>query len=129
MEVSRRIDTSQRHHKKSRSSRCDLIFPVGRVNRYYMQGKYGRKVGIGAAIYTAAVLEYLTTEVLTLAGQVAEDEQMKKITPKHIQVAIRGDEEINRLLVTCTMSITGDIRSNIKFLLMGSSLAAEPADK
>ena len=63
---------SNKEHK-SRSSRCDLIFPVGRIHRYYKQGKYSTNLGIGAGVYTAAVLEYITTEILDLAGKAAEE--------------------------------------------------------
>ena len=50
-----------------------MIFPVGKINRFYKQGKYAATLGIGASVYTAAVLEYITTEVLMLAGQAAAD--------------------------------------------------------
>ena len=54
---------------KSNSSRCDLIFPVGRTHRYIKQGRYADSVGVGAGIFMAAVLEYITSEILELAGE------------------------------------------------------------
>ena len=62
-----------RSKPKSNSSRCDLIFPVGRMTRYIKQGRYSSQVGVGAGIFTAAVLEYLTCEILELAGNASSE--------------------------------------------------------
>ena len=53
----------------SRSAKAGLQFPVGRVARYLKKGKYAERIGAGAPVYLAAVLEYLTAEVLELAGK------------------------------------------------------------
>uniref|UniRef100_A0A3Q3GK38 Histone H2A n=1 Tax=Labrus bergylta TaxID=56723 RepID=A0A3Q3GK38_9LABR len=45
---------------KTRSSRAGLQFPVGRVHRLLRKGNYAQRVGAGAPVYLAAVLEYLT---------------------------------------------------------------------
>ena len=57
----------------SRSAKAGLQFPVGRIARYLKQGKYAARVGAGAPVYLAAVLEYLTAEVLELAGNASRD--------------------------------------------------------
>ena len=50
----------------SRSSKAGLQFPVGRIARFLKSGKYAERVGAGAPVYLAAVLEYLAAEVFTL---------------------------------------------------------------
>lgn len=47
----------------SRSSKAGLQFPVGRIARFLKTGKYAERVGAGAPVYLAAVLEYLAAEV------------------------------------------------------------------
>lgn len=51
--------------KKSvpKSVKAGLQFPVGRIARFLKKGRYAQRVGIGAPIYMAAVLEYLAAEV------------------------------------------------------------------
>ncbi|TIA68961.1 hypothetical protein E3P91_03849 [Wallemia ichthyophaga] len=84
--------------KHSRSARAGLIFPVGRIEKNLRQGHYAQRIGQGAAVYMAAVMEYLTAELLELAGNACIDNKRQRITPRHLQLAIRNDEEIDKLL-------------------------------
>ena len=54
----------------SRSAKAGLQFPVGRIARFLKKGKYAQRIGAGAPVYLAAVLEYLSAELLELAGMV-----------------------------------------------------------
>ncbi|GJJ14996.1 hypothetical protein Clacol_009267 [Clathrus columnatus] len=82
----------------SRSARAGLQFPVGRIHRMLKKGNYAQRVGAGAPVYLAAVLEYLAAEILELAGNAARDNKKQRIVPRHLQLAIRNDEELNKLL-------------------------------
>src|SRR6202012_6138304 len=48
--------------------------------------------------YLAAVLEYATAEILELAGNAARDNKKKRVLPRPLVLAIRNDEELNKLL-------------------------------
>ena len=82
----------------SSSSKAGLQFPVGRIGRYLRQGKYATRMGAGAPVYLAAVLEYLCAEILELAGNAARDNKKSRIIPRHITLAVKNDEELNKLL-------------------------------
>uniref|UniRef100_A0A096NBR7 Histone H2A n=1 Tax=Papio anubis TaxID=9555 RepID=A0A096NBR7_PAPAN len=122
---------------KSRSSRAGLQFPVGRVHRLLRKGNYAERVGAGAPVYMAAVLEYLTAEILELAGNAARDNKKTRIIPRHLQLAgnaardnkktriiprhlqlaIRNDEELNKLLGKVTIA-QGGVLPNIQAVLL-----------
>ncbi|KAK8778800.1 histone H2A-like [Amblyomma americanum] len=99
--------TSKAPKAKSRSARAGLQFPVGRIHRLLRKGNYAERVGAGAPVYMAAVLEYLAAEVLELAGNAARDNNKTRITPRHIQLAVRNDEELSKLLSGVTISEGG----------------------
>ncbi|KAA3679114.1 histone H2A [Paragonimus westermani] len=85
---------------KTRSTRAGLQFPVGRVHRLLRKGNYAERVG------------YLAAEVLELAGNAARDNKKTHVIPRHLQLAIRNDEELNKLLAQ------GGVLPNIQAVLL-----------
>ena len=108
---------------RSKSSRAGLTFPVGRIARFLKKGRYAKRVGAGASIYLGAVLEYLTAEILELAGNAARDHRRKRIIPRHIQLGIRNDEELNKLLGSVTIPQGGVVPNIHSVLLMKKKTA------
>lgn len=68
---------------------------VETILRYYLGGK--QRLGLGANVYLAAVLEYLIAEILELAGNITRDTNRVRITNRSLLIAIRNDSELNRL--------------------------------
>lgn len=91
--------TMKHHEGHSRAARAGVHFPVGRIHRKLKEYiTHHTRVGGTAGVYLAATMEYLAAEVLELAGNVAKEHKTKRITPRHLQLAIRGDEELDQLI-------------------------------
>merc|ERR1711953_1205422 len=101
----------------TRSARAGVQFPVGRIARYMRAGGYAKRIGAGAPVYVAAVLEYLCAELLELAGNAARDNKRQRIVPRHIQLAVRNDEELNKLMAGVTIA-SGGVLPNIHAVLL-----------
>ena len=113
---------------KSTSSKAGLQFPVTRIRRYLKKGNYGPR-GMAGSIYLAAVLEYLTAEILELAGNAARDNKKARIIPRHLLLAVKNDDELNGLLKHVTIS-QGGVLPNIQSVLLpkkSSSIEKENA--
>ncbi|CAN1230912.1 Probable histone H2A.4 [Linum grandiflorum] len=110
----------------TRSVRAGLQFPVGRIGRYLKKGRYAQRVGTGAPVYLAAVLEYLAAE------NAARDNKKNRIIPRHVLLAIRNDEELGKLLNGVTIA-HGGVLPNINPVLLPKksekAAAKEPAEK
>ena len=101
----------------TKAARAGLQFPVGRICRFLKQARQAERVGAGAPVYLAAVLEYLTAEVLELAGNAAKDNKKSRIIPRHIQLAVRNDEELNKLMKNTTIAAGGVLPYINSFLI------------
>ena len=108
----------------SRSAKAGLQFPVGRIARFLKSGRHAERVGAGAPVYLAAVLEYLAAEVLELAGNAAKDNKKSRVVPRHIQLAIRNDEELARLMSNTTIAAGGVLPNIHAFLIPKRDKAA-----
>jgi histone H2A len=56
-------------------------------------------------------------QVLELAGNAARDNKKSRIVPRHIQLAVRNDEELSRLLGAVTIA-AGGVLPNIHQTLL-----------
>nr|BAK04939.1 predicted protein [Hordeum vulgare subsp. vulgare] len=108
----------------TRSVKAGLQFPVGRIGRYLKKGRYAQRVGSGAPVYLAAVLEYLAAELLELAGNAAKDNKKTRVIPRHLLLAVRNDQELGRLLAGVTIAHGGVIPNINSVLLPKKSPAA-----
>ena len=103
--------------KTSRSVKAGLSFPVSRIHRFLKKGNYANHIGAGSAVYLTAVLKYLAAEILELSGNAARDNKKTRIIPRHLQLAIRNDEELTKLLAGVTIA-QGGVLPNIHAVLL-----------
>lgn len=96
---------------KSQSAKAGLIFPVGRIGRLLRKGQYARRVGASSAVYAAAVIEYLTAELLELTTKAVVEKKAKRLTPRAMTLAVRADDDLGELLKSVTLSRGGVVPS------------------
>uniref|UniRef100_A0A453GXQ8 Histone H2A n=1 Tax=Aegilops tauschii subsp. strangulata TaxID=200361 RepID=A0A453GXQ8_AEGTS len=118
----------ERKKAVTRSTKAGLQFPVGRIGRFLKKGRYAQRVGSGAPVYLAAVLEYLAAEVLELAGNAAKDNKKTRIVPRHLLLAIRNDQELGKLLAGVTIA-HGGVLPNINPVLLPKKAAADAEEE
>ena len=110
----------------SRSAKAGLTFPVARIGRQLRGLKLASRLGAGGPVYLSAVLEYLTAEVLELAGNATRDNKKKRITPRHLVLAVRNDEELNKFLGQVTIA-SGGVLPNLHSALLPKRSKADKA--
>ena len=113
----------QKHKKAakkggSRSAKAGLTFPVGRIQSLLRSGRFSKRTGASAGVYLAAVLEYLTAELLELSAKAVAQQKnkSKRITPRALTLAVRHDDDLGTLLKDVTLSKGGVIPSVNKAL-------------
>lgn len=82
--------------------KANLLFPIPKISKRLKYGNVAQRVSIKSPVYLAAVLEYLTAEVLELAGDAAKTNLKLRISPSHIQHAIKNDAELEQLIANGT---------------------------
>jgi histone H2A len=86
-------------YDRPRQDHAGIVFPIGRIHKYLVNGRYARQVGRHAPTYMAAVLEYVVAEVCEVAASAARDNRKSRITPRFIMLGVAGDEELKKLLL------------------------------
>lgn len=84
------------NNNKSRSAKAGLQFAVWRAEKTVRAA--GLPCGAGAPVYLAAVMEYLTAEMLELSGNSARDAGRRHIQISDVYHACENDEELRALV-------------------------------
>lgn len=87
----------RQRRKISRSTRAELQFPVSRVDRFLRDGHFSRRLSSSAPVFFAGVLEYLTSNILELAGEKAHMSGRKRITPEHVCQVVQNNDQLCQL--------------------------------
>lgn len=78
----------------ARTRRAGTIFPVGVIQCLLRQGKYAKHVSNITPVVLAAVLEYVTPELVDVAGIAAHKNMKKKIILRYLEQVIDDDLEL-----------------------------------
>ena len=81
------------------------------------RGRFAKRVSKKAAFYLAGVIQYATTELLELATKIAAKTKKTTLKPRHLALAVRNDDELNKLLATVTIA-SGGVLPNIHSVLL-----------
>ena len=102
-------------------TRAGLIFAPARCGRLFREGRYARRQGMSAGVFMAGVLQYLCEEILELSGKVCLQDKRKQIAPKHLNHALRSDDELSKMLFMSTISEGGQLSNIADELLQGKA--------
>jgi histone H2A len=93
--------------KKSNTKATGLKFSAGVIGGQLKRGRFAKRVSKQAAIYLASAIEYCTSELLELATKVAGKTKKNVLKPRHLALAVRNDDELNKLLASVTIAAGG----------------------
>lgn len=113
----------------SKQVKAGLHFPISRIGRSLKIKSKMKRCGESSAIYLAAVLEYVTAEIMELGGNICRDSKRKRLTPEDISMAIRGDPELAKLCAGMSV-FTGDkLVFNSSMLKPAATKSKKPAEE
>ncbi len=96
--------------KGTRTERARLIFPVPRAERairVYGTSSEISRVGAGAPVYLAGVLQYIATDIVMSAGRYATDDSKRTITVPHLYKAFKNDVYLDELMDVFNIELMG----------------------
>ena len=74
-------------------------------------------VGDRSGLKFLTYVQYMVAEVLELAGNASRDNKKVRIIPRHIMLAVRNDEELNKFMLNASFPFGGVI-PNIHSVLL-----------
>jgi histone H2A len=92
--------------KTTGKGKSNTVFPSGRVGSLLRKGRFAKRVSKASTTYLAAVLSYLTRELLEVCVKGA-GKKPARISPRTLTLAVRADDELGSLLKDVTISRGG----------------------
>lgn len=102
-------ERSQRKISRRKQHQPKLLFPAHRARQFLRNGNYANRYGRNTPIALAAIIQYLTLEILDLTVKIALKFGRRRIQPRHLLLAIRMDDELNKILSHITVAQGGVI--------------------
>lgn len=96
------------NEKGSKKNKSGIIFPPSIVEKFLRNFGYSKiMVTDSAPVYLAAVLEYLTYEILDLSSNYCKDNKRKRVTVRDLEIVVKNDNELNMMLKKINVSFLG----------------------
>ncbi|XP_005080642.1 histone H2A-Bbd type 1-like [Mesocricetus auratus] len=86
------MEGKRRKETISRSRRAQLQFPMDRIERFFREGNVSQRLSASAPVFFASVLEFVTANVLDLAGKEAHANGTRLITPEQLYRVVQNNE-------------------------------------
>lgn len=99
------IGVNGKKPKYKREALAGLAFKVSRTeNIMREQMPKHLRLAVGAPIYLTSLIEYITAEILELAGNILNDQKLRRLTTRQIALAIKQDSELSALFSDVVLS-------------------------
>jgi len=85
--------------------RAGILFSVSRCRQFFE--KYKKRITEDASVFLAAVLEYLTFEILEISANAAQRSKKLRITARFIMLAVNEDQDICDLINKLKINFSG----------------------
>lgn len=95
--------------RQSKSQKAGIHFPVTRLIKKFKKSNSRMTIPCKSGVMIAAVVEYLTAEVLELSGYVSHEQKRKLISPRDIFLAVKNDQELDQLLQDTVITQSGAV--------------------
>ena len=83
------------------AQRAGTVFAPARCSRELRNGRYSERMARSAGAFMAGVLQYISEELCELAGDMAGSRGRKTIAPQDLNLAMRSDPELAKLMHMC----------------------------
>ncbi|XP_054428213.1 histone H2A-Bbd type 2/3 [Pteronotus mesoamericanus] len=105
----RRRSSGHGHGHQSRNrtpdARAELLFSVSHLECLLRERHYALRLNSSAPVFLAAVLQYLIATVLELAGNEAQRNGCRRITPQLVDMAIHNNALLSGFFGSTTISL------------------------
>eukprot|EP01084_Bolivina_argentea_P089382 161289_1 len=114
-----------------KNKKARTLFPASRFSKMLRKGSFSPRISKNAGSYMAATCGYLVHELLELTckGVGSAKGKGKRLTPRHLNIAIRSDEELAELLKDVNISGAGVIATDNSALTAGKKVAKKAGKK
>ncbi|EGW02413.1 histone H2A-Bbd type 1 [Cricetulus griseus] len=91
------MEEKKRKETISRITRGQLQFSLDRIERFFRDGNFSQRLSASAPVFLAGVLEFLTSNILDLAGREAHANGTRLITPEHVTQVVQNNDQLREV--------------------------------